>query len=293
MIEPTMNQALIEAVKAGVNVRLILNERRSSGDRVNDETRRMLEEGGVTVNWGADRFAVTHEKSIVVDSKWAMIATFNICPTCLSKTRDYGILTEDANEVADIVSCFEADWNNRPFVPNPRTKLIWSPHNTRRRMAEFIDSSRQTLDIQHPKLSDTTILERIMAAKARGVKVRLLCGGKQGISEWDILDSFSSWRMMQRAGIRIRRQKHLKLHSKLMVADGVKVLVSSFNMDRSAFDLRRELGIVVDEPGVVTRLRNVFQQDWELSKPYKVSDPLKTISLDASEATDDLNFAHE
>ena len=44
LIEPNMIQALADAVARGVDVRVILNEKRSGGDRVNDETREQLEQ---------------------------------------------------------------------------------------------------------------------------------------------------------------------------------------------------------------------------------------------------------
>lgn len=292
MVEPMMIEALAEAAARGVNVRVILNAKRSSGDRVNDETYKQLEQQGVSVHWGPDRFVVSHEKSIVVDDNRAMIATFNLCPTCLAKTRDYGIITVDDDEVEEIAACFEADWKNQPFQPFPHSSLIWSPNDTRSRVAAFVDAAKKTLDIQHPKLCDTTILDRILAAEKRGVRVRVLCGGKHGISPWDVLDSFSSWRILQHSGIRVRRQKLLKLHAKLLLADGATALVSSFNLDRSAFDLRRELGIVIEEKNVTGRLGEIFEKDWELAKPYRVPDPLLH-RADPEELPDDPSFTHE
>jgi hypothetical protein len=52
----------------------------------------------------------------------------------------------------------------------------------------------ERLDVQHPEYVDTVILERLATAADRGVKVHILCGGKHGIIEWDILDSFASLR---------------------------------------------------------------------------------------------------
>jgi Chromate transporter len=37
-------------------------------------------------------------------------------------------------------------------------------------------------DIQHPKFVDATIVERMVAAQERGVRVRVLCGGRHGLS---------------------------------------------------------------------------------------------------------------
>ena len=51
------------------------------------------------------------------------------------------------------------------------------------------------------------VLDRIVDAASRGVKVRVLCGGRHGISECDILDTFASLRVMRRAGAKIHKQK--------------------------------------------------------------------------------------
>ena len=75
-----------------------------------------------------------------------------------------------------------------------------------------------------------------------------MCGGKHGISEWDILDTFSSLRTLRRFGVKVRKQKNLRVHAKLLIVDGERALVGSMNIDRSAFDLRRELGIIIDDP---------------------------------------------
>ena len=136
---------------------------------------------------------------------------------------------------------------------------------------------RASLDIQHPKYVDAVILDHIAAAADRGVKVRVLCGGKHGISEWDILDTFASLRTLKRFGVKVHKQKNLRVHAKLLIVDGEHVLVGSMNIDRSAFDLRRELGITINDPDVVGRLREVFETDWELSHHYEPPDPLDPV----------------
>ena len=85
----------------------------------------------------------------------------------------------------------------------------------------------------------------------------------------------------------------MKLHAKLLLADGLKSLIGSFNLDRSAFDLRREMGIVIEEKELNVRLGTIFQNDWDLAKPYKVPDPLRHHRPDPEEPPDDSSFSHE
>jgi len=198
--EESLMQAVVDRKAAGVDVRVMLNPKRSGGDRANDETFEYFKSHGVTIQWASPKFYVTHEKSIVVDEKAALIATFNLCFKYFSQTRDYGIVTHDLARVAQVVEGFNADWEHRDWIPGSDAGLLWSNSNSRLQMAHFIDRAKHSLDVQHPKFVDAVILDRIADAAQRGVHVRLLCGGKHGISDWDILDTFSSLRVLKRFG---------------------------------------------------------------------------------------------
>jgi phosphatidylserine/phosphatidylglycerophosphate/cardiolipin synthase-like enzyme len=65
--EPRLVQAVIDAHRRGVAVRVMLNPHRSSGDRPNDPVFERLQKTGMAVQWTSPDFVVTHEKSIVVD----------------------------------------------------------------------------------------------------------------------------------------------------------------------------------------------------------------------------------
>ena len=190
--------------------------------------------------------------------------------TCYST----GWLTHQPEEVAQIGDCFLADWERQRFHPTPASALLWSNQNSRRIMSAFIDGARHTLDIQHPKFVDATILERIVQARRRDVHVRLLCGGRHGISEWDVLDTFASLRVLSHLDVKVRKQKNLRLHAKLLVADGKSALIGSMNIDRSSFDLRRELGAVVTGKAALRLLSQVFEADWHAAHHYDAPDPL-------------------
>jgi phosphatidylserine/phosphatidylglycerophosphate/cardiolipin synthase-like enzyme len=293
LTEPAIMSALTDAHKRHVDVRIMLNPHRSSGDRANDASYKTLRHAGVKVEWTNPAFAVTHEKSIVVDDATALISTFNMATKYFTETRDYGIVTDTPRQVAEVIECFEADWHRKPFEPDPDSGLLWSSNNARHIMAWFIDMAEKELVIQHPKFVDATIVERIAAARKRGVKVHLLCGGKHGISDWDILDTFASLRLLDRFGVKVRRQKHLKLHAKLLIADGERAQLGSMNIDRSAFDVRRELGVVTGDAHLIKALGKVFDDDWDQSKDYEAPDPLQPDKHHEGELPHDPDFLHE
>jgi len=291
--QPEIMKAVVDRHVAGVKVRVMLNPKRSGGDRANDETFQYFKDAGIEIKWASPKFYVTHEKSIVVDGKAVLIATFNLCEKYFTLTRDYGVIVQEPDKVAQVAEGFLADWAESDWRPSPASGLIWSNNNSREAMSRFIDSARETLDIQHPKFVDATILDRILEARHRGVEVRVLCGGKHGISDWDILDTFSSLRVMQRSGVKVHKQKNLRLHAKLLIADSEHALVGSMNIDRSAFDLRRELGTQARNPGVVNRLQAVFEEDWSSSHRYDAPDPLDPSLHHEDDFPHDKDLRHE
>ena len=291
--EPSLLQAVVDRQNAGVQTRVMLNPKRSGGDRANDETFDFFKKNGVGIQWANPKFYVTHEKSIVVDGKTALIATFNLCVKYFTQTRDYGVITHDPIRVAQVIEGFEADWEHRDWAPDAESGLLWSNANSRLRMSNFIDAAKHKLDVQHPKFVDAVILDRILEAAERGVHVRVLCGGKHGISDWDVLDTFSSLRVLKRFGVKVHKQKNLRLHAKLLIADNALALVGSMNIDRSAFDLRRELGTTVSEKDIVNRLIEVFDGDWDLSHGYDPPDPLDPSKHKETDFPHDHELRHE
>ena len=287
-----VEQALKRARERGVQVRVMLNPHTSGGDRWNDEAYALLQGWGIEVLWTSESFPVTHEKSMVIDRSAVLIATFNLADKYFNETRDYGVVSHDPAVVEQVIAGFEADWHRQFFVPRLDVGLVWSSAHSRGQMAKVIDRATKTLWIQHPKFVDAVILERVVSARDRGVKVRVLCGGKHGLSDWDVYDTFSSLRVLELCGVKIRRQKRPKLHAKLILVDGKAAMTGSMNIDRSAFDVRRELGIEVDAPQVVQRLIDTFERDWREAKKYSAPDPLDPTYHEAGELPPDPHFVH-
>ena len=73
-------------------------------------------------------------------------------------------------------------------------------------------------------------------------------------------------------GIKVHKLKGLKLHAKLLFADGVRAIIGSINLAPGSFDSRRELAIEVRDQEVMDRLHNVVHRDWKNSRPLDLTD---------------------
>lgn len=110
--------------KRGVKVRVMLNPARRGGEPENEATRTKLKKAGVEVIDSNPSFAVTHEKSMVVDDETAFVKSLNWETKNLTETRDYAVVTAHGEEVKEIIDCFEADWQRKNFAPEKRPRRI-------------------------------------------------------------------------------------------------------------------------------------------------------------------------
>lgn len=270
--DPQLLNAVIAAQQRGVEVRVMLNPARRTGESENEEARARLTEAGVEVLDSNPAFGLTHEKSMVVDDTQAFVNSLNWATENFTETRDYAVVTSREAEVQEIIDCFEADWSRESFDPGQRAHLIWCPTNGRDRLAQLIDGAEHVLFIQNERYQDPIMIEHLVRAARRGVKVHLMARPAHTLKEDQLIEGVGGLRILHDVGIKIHKLKHLKLHAKMILADGDRGIVGSINLAPGSFDSRRELAIEMRDDDVTTRLHKVAQHDWENSLPLDLSD---------------------
>jgi phosphatidylserine/phosphatidylglycerophosphate/cardiolipin synthase-like enzyme len=270
--DPSLLKAVVAAKRRGVKVRVMLNPARRHGEHDNDATRAALERADIDVKDANPAFALTHEKSMVIDDETAFVKSLNWATKNLTETRDYAVVTKRSHDVEEVVECFEADWHRQAFAPRSKSHLVWCPGSGRERLCHFIDEARHRLFIQNERYQDAVILERLVRASQRGVSVHVMARPPHTLKKEKLVEGVGGLRILDDVGIKIHKLKHLKLHAKMMLADGVAAIVGSINFAAGSLDGRRELAIEVRDDAVVERLHKVARRDWEHSHPLDLSD---------------------
>jgi len=270
--DPHLLQAVTAAHRRGVKVRIMLNPTRRSGEKQNDESRQLLTDAGIEVIDSNPAFDLTHEKSMVVDEAVAFIQSLNWETKNLRETRDYAVVTSHVHEVREVIDCFDADWSRQAFNPGEQSHLIWCIGNGRQRIAQFIDEAEHTLWVQNERYQDPVIIERLVKARVRGVKVHALARPPHKLKKQKLVEAVGGMRIMDDVGIKVHKLKGLKLHAKLLFADNVRAIIGSINLAPGSFDSRRELAIEVRDQEVMDRLHTVVHRDWETSRPMDLTD---------------------
>jgi cardiolipin synthase len=114
-------------------------------------------------------------------------------------------------------------------------------------------------------IPDDTMIEALLNAAARGVRVVVLVPGKID-HQITYRASRSNYGRMLLGGIQIFEYMAALMHAKTMVVDGVWATVGSTNFDNRSFALNEELNLTVYDSGLAGRLEEAFEQDLEYSR---------------------------
>jgi phosphatidylserine/phosphatidylglycerophosphate/cardiolipin synthase-like enzyme len=259
LTDPTMVSDLITDHRRGVKVRVILdtNRERSRNESAFGE----LKAAGVSVVWADTEFDATHQKTITVDDRESLIASFNLTDEYYSTTRDFGVWDTDPPDVSAIVAVFNADFAHRSVRPSNGADLVWSP-GSQPQMLAVIDGAKHTLSIENEELGDEAVTNAIVAAAERGVHVEITMTDSGGYDR--------DWSEIVRAGGHVHLyadiSSDLYIHAKTTIADAGsntrRMYVGSINFSSDSMNYNRELGVITSDVSIVKEINAVVTRDY-------------------------------
>jgi phosphatidylserine/phosphatidylglycerophosphate/cardiolipin synthase-like enzyme len=249
---------VIAAHQRGVEVRVLLDPDHEG----NPDVRARLSAAGVPVRDAPAQFEFSHAKYLLLDGERAVIASANFNYGAITEERNYGAVTDDPADVADLAAVFDSDWTQQGFADLDCTRLLVSPVNSRMRLLQLIGGAAQSLEVAVPYITDSSIRTAIIEAHQRGVEVRVLLEEPA-----EFADNAATLATLANQGISARVAGALSLHAKLLVADGV-AFVGSQNLSPTSLTDNREVGLLVTEPGPAGTISAQFEADWAAATPW-------------------------
>ncbi len=132
-----------------------------------------------------------------------------------------------------------------------------------------IAASTQTIDLAAAYfVPDDLIMKSLLAARQRGVRVRVLVPGKHIDSDLVHRASKASWGELLRAGVEVYEYLPTMMHIKMMVIDGEMTSVGSTNFDIRSFRLNDEASLNIYDGAFAQQMTGVFEQDLTQSQRY-------------------------
>ncbi|HEY5328517.1 MAG TPA: choice-of-anchor D domain-containing protein [Acidobacteriaceae bacterium] len=258
MQDTTFLNDLVARCGAGVKVRVIFSQSIASSSATAYNTL------NTTTNCAAENsnsaYTNTHQKTITVDgattSATTAILSLNLQTKYYSTTRDFGIITNDAADIAAIETTFTMDWAaGTPYLGTQGTSdfsyqpplgddLVWSPYSTTDMLA-IINNATASLYIECEEFTATNIVSAVAAAATRGVKVVQVCENQSNANT-------SGFATVKAAGANIwyyTSSTGFYIHAKTVVADlGLPteaVYMGSINYSTASLTRNRELGVYI------------------------------------------------
>lgn len=260
-------RALEEAANRGLDVRVMLEPHPVGGGPSPSKTMDELAAAGIKARPADPNFPLTHEKGMILDSKIVYIMTSNFSRAALGgssgssgyKNREYGIIDTNPQDVQAVTAIFNADWNHTTAQFND-PNLVVSPVNSRNAFNALISSAHSTLLIEAEEMNDDAIEQALASAAQRGVHVEVILPASNGSSNSQGIAT------IKQGSVQVREDVQLYIHAKIIIVDGKAAFVGSENISTQSLDQNRELGIIVSDAAVLSRLQATFQNDWGVSQ---------------------------
>jgi len=256
---------LAKRAREGVAVRVILdNGYFGAGSAVNEEAFDYLRSNGVQVRWSPAYFALTHQKTLVIDDTQVLVMTFNFSPQYYKSDRDFGVVDTDPDDVDSTERTFNADWNGHHISSQDGDDLVWSP-NAREQLLSLIGNATSSLEVYNEEMQDPQIISALEQAAVRGVNVEVVMTYS---ANWKT--AFAS---LSNAGVHVRTyaaNAPLYIHAKVIIADNAQAFAGSENFSSTSLDQNRELGLVVSDRTTVASIAKIFAADWQNATPFLV-----------------------
>lgn len=261
---PAAVAALIAAQKRGVTVRVQL-EPETVGSANYKQVAAVLAAAGVDVKTTPPAFSagnlVDHAKFMVLDGKELLYGSGNLVRSGLGgnratefDNRDFWIRDTRSAVVADAKKLFADDWARTST--SGFDNLVVTPDNANDQLDALVDGAKTRLYVYNQSLNDPTMIAKLLAAKARGVEVKVLLANIPGLGSSPAPNQAALDQLGDAGGY---FSTHY-LHGKVIVADD-RAFVGSQNFTAGGLLHNRELGEILTSKSLVDTLAKRFQED--------------------------------
>ena len=136
--------------------------------------------------------------------------------------------------------------------------LVLKEEECEKKLVELISNASDYIDVSVYAINNKPLIEALIAAHRRGVKLRILTDKLQATGSssriWDLVA----------AGIPLRIHTHKRImHTKVAIYDGISVSSGSLNWTEPAVHKNEEVcDVFVNEPDYAAQHQKLFDQRW-------------------------------
>ncbi len=243
---------------------------------------------------------LTHRKLTIVDNKRFLTGGMNISDRYSKEWHDT-MIRVDGPSTREAVAAFNRNWTRAggealPLptfnLADPRVKVVFNdPQAKEFGLTEAVfgelRQAKNQIRIMVPYLSDRKLMDELIAARQRGVRVEALLPKMNDEKVYGDLNNAIAQELLEN-GVKVKwytgkdvpglAKEHFS-HTKAMILDQDTLIMGSANADSRSFNGNHELNVIIKDPHVVQDAKQrLWLADWTASKPANLEE-LQNASL--------------
>jgi phosphatidylserine/phosphatidylglycerophosphate/cardiolipin synthase-like enzyme len=274
---PEFAQALLDAHKRGVKVRVIVSEENAAkAYAVADQFKQMEQLGLLTL--AHNRSGLMHNKFMIADGLYVWTGSYNLTRNC-SRFNDNHAIVLESSELAENYEkewqeIFEKRHGKRFAYPTPHPEVniggtvvhnYFTPEDdTRGGIIAEINKATNEIAILAFSFTDRDMTAAVRTAVGRGVKVMSVLDSDMATHPG------ANTKDLMAMGANVRMSPGILLHHKVIVIDRQIVVLGSANFSSGAFDKNDENVLIVRAPNFAQAMLREAVRCWR-AEPYSIT----------------------
>ena len=274
--DPTVKKiqnALREAVKRGVTVRGILEDKIYFNPKSND----FLNRFGIESILDTPKKAI-HNKMFIVDSEEVLLGSTNLSGNSIDNNNETNIYVKNRKLGEYFTTYFEKLWEDSFAEPEMEVLDIGGIRTVINRqhfdaLYGLLSGAKKKIQVlvygmkyydneKYPDSRTNRLIDGLIAAEKRGVDVRVILDRSDYNKILNKINAAAK-NHLEAGGVEVRYDPEATTtHAKLVIADG-EAMVGSANWGYLALEKRNESSLIVSDPETVTFFEEYFNRLWK------------------------------
>lgn len=276
---PEIEQAIKNAMKRGVKIRMVYDLDAKGFTTYNDSTRlaKLVNQSNNDFETetpdGKYSNIIMHNKFYIIDNKTVITGSANLSPNDMSGFNSNTTITIHLEDIAKLYTEeFEQmlkgnfhhkklkSSSNRIFrTENCNIEVYFSPQDriTKNHIIPLIKSARNYIYIPAFLITDKWLADELIFAKQKGIDIKIILDASQAFSP------YSQIKRLREAGILVKVENYAgKLHSKSILIDDRVSVIGSMNFSKSGQNKNDENVIIIKNNNLTQNYRQYFEYLW-------------------------------
>ncbi len=270
---PEIEEALKNAIKRGVKVRLVYDSDTQGGNIYPDTAKLVsLIENNKNDGISAEVKSIMHNKFYIFDDKITITGSANLSHTDMSGFNSNSIVVINSAKIAKIYKTeFEQMYKGKFHsekisqsdckisLSDKNIEIYFSPQDKSitNAVLPLIRNAKEYIYIPTFVLTEKRVTEELIKAKQRGVEVRII------IDALNASIKHSKHKELRNGGVSVKTENYAgKMHSKSMIVDDEYTIIGSMNFSYSGENRNDENLVVIKDSEIAKFYKNFFLYQW-------------------------------